>query len=109
MFLTIGIVAIASASVFVLARALEITKPDGDGPATKLTGGWILVMIGGAAALAWAAIRFDLLGAEPRRHNEDDDDKAAGEELKQIASMLGASPLLSRRTLWRRKGQNDHS
>lgn len=90
MFLTAGIVLIAVAAVLVLARMLSVTAPQAGGPAEQLTWGWIGVMIGGAAIIAWMAIRFDWLGAG--RGVQDDEAVRESKELKLIAEKL-VSPL----------------
>lgn len=92
MFLTVGIVLIAVAAVFVLARILEVTAPRSGGAAEDLTWGWIAVMIGGAAVLAWMAIRFDWVGAG-RAVQDDDEAVRDREELGLIAAKLRVSPL----------------
>jgi hypothetical protein len=91
--LTVGMVFIAIAAVFVLARILEVTSPDANGPASHLTWGWLGAMIGGAALLAWAAIRFDWLGAGRDKQLE----YVVPPEIAKIAERLSDSPVREER------------
>jgi hypothetical protein len=91
MFLTAGIMLSAIAAVLVLARLLRVTAPEGGGPATDLTWGWIGVMMGGITVIAWMAIRFDWLGAGRGVQDEIESEKYT-QELKSIAANL-VSPM----------------
>jgi hypothetical protein len=91
--LTVGMVFIAIAAVFVLARILKVTAPAADGPASHLTWGWLGAMIGGAGLLTWAAIRFDWLGAG----RDDQPTYEVPEEIATIAKRLGDSPVREER------------
>jgi hypothetical protein len=92
MLLTAGIVLLAVAAVLVLARILKVTAPRSGGAAEDLTWGWIGLMIGGAAVIAWMAIRFDWVGAG-RAVKEDKETERDREELRRIAAKLRVSPL----------------
>ena len=90
MFLTIGMVLIATAAVFVLARILKVTKASTGGPAEDLTWGWLGAMLAGAVVLAWLAIRFDWLRAGRDTQAEYEVPK----EIDRIATKLPDSPLV---------------
>jgi hypothetical protein len=95
MFLTIGMVLIAIAAVFVLARILEVTDASTRGPAEDLTWGWLGVMLAGAVVLSWLAIRFDWL-----RAGRDTQAKyEVPREIKRLATKLQDSPLIDERTV----------
>jgi hypothetical protein len=89
MLLALGMVSIAISAIFVLARVLQLTPPDANGPADRLNWGWLLVMVAASAALVWAAIRFDWLqaarGEKPQYTVPD--------EIAEIAHRMGQSPI----------------
>ncbi|HET8755669.1 MAG TPA: hypothetical protein VFM58_06660 [Solirubrobacteraceae bacterium] len=88
-FLDIGVVAIAVASVFVVAHTLDIVH-HGD-LATKINEWWILGYIGALGLLAALAVGTDVIRAG-RPVPEDD------KEIELIALLLGDHPVATART-----------
>jgi hypothetical protein len=88
MLLAVGMVSIAISAVFVLARILQVTAPDAEGPADRLTWGSLLIVIAFSTVLVWASIRFDWLRAARGEKSQYEIPK----EIAEIATRLGQAP-----------------
>lgn len=123
MFLAIGIVFIAAAGIFVLARTIEVADPEADGLAANIQWWQIPAVIAGFAVLSLVSIYRDWLraGRREKKWNSDEQKRAEAaraaeaakaakgavetsealeREVREIAEKLPVSPTLSNKQIW---------